>query len=117
MRDCGGRKQVDGQSTHENFNLAAVPVFPAQVVRVYIPHTSSTFLRSRLVCKVEQDSRYRFVYLPCTICFPLMLAKSTAFLSSTAMSQGPDVKPYLPEQFFDGYGIDDFLKMFQDFME
>jgi hypothetical protein len=38
MRDCGGRKQVDGQSTHEKFNLAAVPVFPAQVVRVYIPH-------------------------------------------------------------------------------
>jgi hypothetical protein len=37
-----------------------------------------------------------------------MLAKSTAFLSSIAMSQGPDVKPYLPEQFFDGYGIDDF---------
>jgi len=23
-------------------------------------------------------------------------------------SEEPDVKPYLPERFFDGYGIDDF---------
>jgi hypothetical protein len=40
MRDCGRRKQVDEESIRES-NLAAVPVFPAQVVRVYIPQAHS----------------------------------------------------------------------------
>jgi hypothetical protein len=36
MRDSsGGRKQVDEKSTREN-SLAALPIFPAPVVRVYL---------------------------------------------------------------------------------
>ena len=97
MRDCGGKKQVDEQPTREN-NLAAVPVFPSQVVRVYIHF----FV---LVSSARSNRTHGMVSYIHNMNSSDALYVSQVNCNSMIESDEPDAKPYLPEPFFDGYGI------------
>jgi len=87
------------EQSREN-NLAAVPVFPAQVVRVYIAQTHSFVLVSS-----ARSNRTHGMFSMHNMLFSDVLYVSQANCNSIVDSDEPDVKPYFPKQCFDGYGI------------